>query len=413
MSISFINRTLTPVPLDPIFDLAKRYKEDRYAKKVDLGIGAYRSDDGKPYLLNVVKEVEKQLANEEIPKEYLSIDGMKDFTHGATRLLYGPNAPSERIYAMQTLSGTGAVRMAAEFLHRFMGKDTPVYCSNPTWPNHSNIFTQAGFVNAKRTYRYFDPKTKGVAFKHLMEDLRRIPKRAILILQVCAHNPTGADMTSEQWEAVAFFLKKRKDIAVLMDCAYQGYASGDADKDNMSVRIFLKHDLHFFTAQSFAKNMGLYGERVGCLSVVCKDKEAAETIGSHLKVFARASYSNPPSHGARIAARILNNGDLKSRWLKELKGMSDRIILMRRNLREELENLNTPGSWKHITDQIGMFSFLGLTPAQCTRLVDKHHVYLTTRARISVAGLNSDNVKYVAEAINEVVRNFPEYKSNL
>ncbi|KNH06204.1 aspartate aminotransferase [Perkinsela sp. CCAP 1560/4] len=413
MSLNFIDKPIETIPLDPIFDLSQRYKEDQHPKKVDLGVGAYRSNDGKPYLLRVVKEVEKQLASEEIPKEYLSIDGMKDFTTAASRLLYGSGAPFDRIYTMQTLSGTGGIRMAAEFLCRFMGPATPVYSSDPTWPNHPNIFAQAGFSNAKNTYRYFDQEKNTVAFTELMEDLKKIPQKAILILQVCAHNPTGADMSAAQWNTVAEFLKQRKDIAVLMDCAYQGYASGDVNKDNLSVRIFLKHSLHFFSAQSFAKNMGLYGERVGCLSVVCKDSHAAQAVGSHLRAFARASYSNPPSHGARIVSRILNNESLKRKWMLELKEMSQRIKLMRLSLRSELEKLHTPGCWKHITQQIGMFSLLGLTGMQCDRLVKKHHIYITKKSRISVAGLNTSNVKYVAIAINEVVRHFSNYKAHI
>ena len=410
MSISFVHRAINPVPLDPIFELAKRYAEDTFPEKVDLGIGAYRSDDGKPYLLNVVKEVEKALAAEEIPKEYLRIDGMEEFTHGATQLLYGSGAPYDRIYAMQTLSGTGALRIAAEFLCAFMGKNTPVYCSDPTWPNHPNIFAHAGFTSVKNTYRYFDSATKGVDFDGLMEDLKNMPYQSIIILQVCAHNPTGADMGPAQWETVAKFLQTRKDIAVLMDCAYQGYASGDVNRDNMSIRVLLDHGIHFMSAQSFAKNMGLYGERVGCLSVVCADRAAAEAVGSHLRGFARAAYSNPPSHGARIASRILNSESLSLQWATELRGMSSRIISMRYALRKELENMETPGVWKHITDQIGMFSFLGLSPAQCARLVDKHHVYITSKARISVAGLNVGNVRYVAQAIDEVVRFLPANK---
>jgi len=405
MSLYFLDKKVEAAPLDPIFDLAKRFKEDRNPNKVDLGIGAYRSDDGKPYLLRVVCEVEKQF----------SIDGMKEFTSAASRLLFGqgPEVPFDRIYAIQTLSGTGAIRLAAEFLRLFMGPETPVYCSDPTWPNHPNIFAKAGFSSTNNTYRYFNSSSNKVAFPELMEDLKSIPTKSILILQVCAHNPTGADMSQSQWETVAKFLKKRRDIAVLMDCAYQGYATGNVDQDNLSIRVLLKHNLQFFAAQSFAKNMGLYGERVGCLSVVCKNSASASVVGSQLKVLARCSYSNPPSHGARIASRILNNESLKQKWLLELKEMSNRIQTMRSSLRAELERLQTPGSWKHITEQIGMFSYLGLSPSQCDRLVMKHHVYITKRARISVAGLNTSNVKYVAEAINEVVRHLPRYKAHL
>jgi aspartate/tyrosine/aromatic aminotransferase len=396
-------KPIPTIPLDAIFELSARYRADKDPNKVDLGIGAYRNGHGKPIILDVVRDVEVALAQQALPKEYLPIDGLPEFRTASVRLLYGDNAPLERIASVQTVSGTGAVRIAAEFYGKFVGKDVAVYASDPTWPNHPNIFQHAGFANTK-TYRYFDPTTKGFAFRAFMEDIQKLPPRSILILQVTAHNPTGADPTEDQWNTIAEALAKRRDVAILMDCAYQGYASGDLDKDAIAVRVFLKQGLEFCTCQSFSKNMGLYAERVGCLAVVCKDAKVAEAVGSQLRGIIRASYSNPPAHGARIASAILNTPALRERWVTELKQMSGRIVSMRKALRGHLEKLRTPGDWSHITTQIGMFSYLGLTPQQCSMLVSKHHIYLTQSARISVAGLHDGNVAYVAKAIDAVVR---------
>ena len=403
MSLPYLTARVPSIPIAPIFVLARLYAEDLFPQKVDLGIGAYRDKEGKPYVLHVVRKVEQTLVSKGTSKEYLQSDGYEEFTAHATKLLYGENAPLHRMVRIQSLSGTGALRLGADFLLKFMGSDTPVYFSNPTWPNHPDIFSYAGFAHTKNSYRYFQKESKGVDFSGLMEDIRGIVGKAILVFQVAGHNPTGADLNISQWKELAVFLKSRKDLVTVMDSAYQGYATGDLEADAAPVRIFLDYDLHFLTAQSFAKNMGLYGERIGCLGLICPDALTAENVTTQMKGLVRASYSNPPRHGAMIVNTILRDDGLRTQWIEELKTMSDRIREMRYALREELERLKCPGSWKHITDQIGMFSYLGLSPEQCTTLVKKHHIYLTQSARISVSGLNTHNLRYVAQAISSVV----------
>eukprot|EP00760_Papus_ankaliazontas_P006730 PhM_4_TR13156/c0_g1_i1/m.3696/K14455/GOT2; aspartate aminotransferase, mitochondrial len=404
--------TIRPIPPDAIFDLVARYKKDPNPNKADLSIGAYRDATGKPILLKTVQEAERRVVAELAPREYLPIPGIMEFRQASVRLLFGEKAPLERIATVQTLSGTGAVRLAADFLARFCdAKNTSVFYSNPTWPNHPNIFRHAGFVKLG-TYRYFDPRTRGVDFTGMMADIAHMPPRSVLILQVAAHNPTGADPTEAQWTQLAKLLAtKRRDLAVVCDCAYQGYATGDLEKDAVPARVLMAHGVHLLTCQSYSKNMGLYGERVGCLSVICANGALKAAVQSHLDGLVRANYSSPPTHGAKIAMKILTTPELREQWKDELKQISGRISTMRARLREELEvTFKTPGTWEHITRQIGMFSYLGLTPQQCAALVKDHHIYLTKAARISVAGLHEGNVKYVAKCIDHVVRTIPATK---
>lgn len=254
-----------------------------------------------------------------------------------------------------------------------------------------------------KTYRYYDPATCGFDFKGCLEDLSTLPEKSIVLLHVCAHNPTGVDPKMEQWKEICEVFKKR-NLYPFFDMAYQGFASGDIDSDAAAMRYFADEGLSLLVTQSYAKNMGLYGERIGALNVLCNSAEEAKAVESQLKILIRPMYSNPPIHGARIVTSILTDGELRTQWLGELKGMADRIISMRKQLRDNLEKLGSKHDWSHITDQIGMFCFTGLKPDQVERLTNGFSIYLTKDGRMSIAGVSSTNVSYLAESVHEVTK---------
>jgi aspartate aminotransferase len=305
---------------------------------------------------------------------------------------------------MQTISGTGALHLGGSFLAKFYPGHPTVYFSNPTWANHNQIFSNIGLPTA--TYPYFSKSTKGLDFAGMKAAIAAAPDRSIILLHACAHNPTGVDPTQDQWAELATLLRSKSHFP-FFDCAYQGFASGDLARDAWAVRYFAAQGFEMAVAQSFAKNFGLYGERAGCFHLVTAPGAAPATtarVGSQLAVLQRSEISNPPAYGARIASLILNDPALFREWEADLRTMSGRIIAMRAALRAALERLRTPGRWDHITDQIGMFSFTGLTERQVLELRDTAHVYMTKNGRISMAGLNSGNVEYFARAVDKVVR---------
>jgi len=290
-------------------------------------------------------------------------------------------------------------------MQRFLPPGTSVYISVPTWGNHPNIFADAGLKEENiRSYRYYKPQTRGLDYEAMLEDLRAAPNGSLILLHTCAHNPTGVDPTIEQWNGILDVLQE-KDHFPFFDTAYQGFATGDLDRDAAPVRMAVKRGLELFAAQSYSKNFGLYGERVGCFSVVCKSPEVAQAVASQVKIIVRPMYSNPPTWGARIVATILNDKQLYEEWLVDLRVMSSRIQRMRQELYDHLQKNGTPGTWDHILQQIGMFSFTGLTKAQVEVMISKHHIYMLTNGRISMAGLTSASVPKLANAIHDVVTN--------
>ncbi|OTB01117.1 hypothetical protein M426DRAFT_25966 [Hypoxylon sp. CI-4A] len=405
----FTAEVVPQAPEDPLFGLMREYRADQDPKKVDLGIGAYRDDNAKPWVLPVVKKADDILRNDpELNHEYAPIAGIPSFTSKAAELILGADSPAikeKRVTSVQTISGTGAVHLGALFLSRFYTGTKKVYLSDPTWANHNQIFSNVSIPIAK--YPYFSPKTSGLDFDGLKSTLLDAPERSIVLLHACAHNPTGVDPTLEQWKEIAEIVRQKKHFP-FFDTAYQGFASGDLNKDNAAVRYFVEQGFELVVAQSFAKNFGLYGERAGCFHVVtspASDAEATITrIASQLAILQRSEISNPPIYGARIASTVLNDPKLFAEWEENLRTMSGRIISMRKALRSKLEELATPGTWNHITDQIGMFSFTGLTEAQVLKIRSEFHVYMTKNGRISMAGLNTKNVEYVAKAIDKIVR---------
>ncbi|KAF2433630.1 aspartate aminotransferase [Tothia fuscella] len=396
---------------DPLFGLMAAYKADSFDRKVDLGIGAYRDNNAKPWVLPVVKKADNILRDDpDLNHEYLPIAGLPEFTKASQKLILGADSPAiaeNRVISLQTISGTGAVHLGGLFLSKFYSKTNPnatIYFSNPTWANHNQIFTNVHLPID--TYPYFDAKTRGLNFDGMISALEGAPEKSIVLLHACAHNPTGVDPTQDQWKKIAEVMRKKSQFP-FFDCAYQGFASGDLNKDAWAVRYFVEQGFELLIAQSYAKNFGLYGERAGCFHYVGPARNGSETakrVASQLAILQRSEISNPPAYGARIASLCLNDVSLFAEWEANLRTMSGRIIDMRKALRGKLEELKTPGTWNHITEQIGMFSFTGLSEAQVAKLRSDAHIYMTKNGRVSMAGLNTNNVNYVAEAINKVVK---------
>ncbi|KAI5669324.1 hypothetical protein M9H77_19177 [Catharanthus roseus] len=390
-------------PEDPILGVTVAYNKDPSPVKLNLGVGAYRTEEGKPLVLNVVRRAEQQLVNDSSRvKEYLPIVGLSDFNKLSAKLILGADSPAireNRVTTVQCLSGTGSLRVGAEFLARHYHQHT-IYIPQPTWGNHPKVFTLAGLT--VRSYRYYDPATRGLNFQGLLEDLGSAPSGGIVLLHACAHNPTGVDPTPQQWERIRQLMRS-KALLPFFDSAYQGFASGSLDSDAQSVRMFVADGGECLVAQSYAKNMGLYGERVGALSIVCRAADVASRVESQLKLVIRPMYSNPPIHGASIVATILKDGNMYREWTIELKAMADRIITMRQKLFDALRARGTPGDWSHIIKQIGMFTFTGLNPEQVAFMRKEYHVYMTSDGRISMAGLSSRTVPHLADAIHAAV----------
>ncbi|XP_029465097.1 aspartate aminotransferase, mitochondrial [Rhinatrema bivittatum] len=391
-------------PPDPILGVTEAFVRDTNSKKMNLGVGAYRDDSGKPYILSCVRKAESQISAKKLDKEYLPIAGLAEFTRASAALALGEDSEvvkSSRFVTVQGLSGTGSLRIGASFLQRFFQHSRAVYLPKPSWGNHTALFRDSGLE--PKAYRYYDPKTCGFDAAGALDDISKIPEQSIILLHACAHNPTGVDPRPEQWKELAALVKKRK-LFPFFDMAYQGFASGDINRDAWALRHFIEQGISVVIAQSFAKNMGLYGERVGAFTVVCSDPDEAKRVESQLKILIRPMYSNPPLSGARIAAMILNTPELRAEWLEEVKGMANRIISMREQLVSNLKKEGSIHNWQHITDQIGMFCFTGLKPEQVDRLTKEFSVYLTKDGRISVAGITSANVGYLAHAIYQVTK---------
>lgn len=391
-------------PPDPILGVTEAFKKDTNPKKMNLGVGAYRDDAGKPYVLPSVRKAEEMIMSQSLDKEYLPIGGMSDFCNAAARLAFGEESDviqSKRNTTVQGISGTGSLTVGAFFLGQFFKGNREVYMPTPTWGNHIPLFKRAGL--SVKQYRYYDPKTCGFDFSGALQDIAKIPEESVILLHACAHNPTGVDPKPDQWKEMSKVIKSRR-LFPFLDMAYQGFATGDIDRDAAAVRLFAEDGHGFAVSQSFAKNMGLYGERVGAFTMVCSSREEAERVMSQVKIIVRPTYSNPPIHGARIAHLILTDGELRQQWLRDVKGMAERIMGMRSRLRDGLKREGSTRNWQHITDQIGMFCFTGMTQDQVARLIKEFSVYLTKDGRISVAGISSNNVDYLAHAMHQVTK---------
>lgn len=426
MSKGFSVETIPTLPPDALFGLKSRCQADPRENKVDLGIGAYRDNAGKPWILPVVKKVESSITKEpNYNHEYLAISGLSTFTSGAAKVLLGDDSPviaENRISSTQTLSGTGALHVAGLFIKHFYkspsesssssSEEKPtIYISKPTWGNHIQMFEFIGYKI--EYYPYWNDETKTLEFEKLIDFIKSAPKNSIFLLHSCAHNPTGLDPSREQWKSILEALDSN-DHLPFFDSAYQGFASGSLENDAYAVRLAANSNNYKFPlviCQSFAKNVGMYGERVGAVHVVLPktDIELNKAISSQLSKIIRSEISNPPSYGAKIVSKIINDKSLMQEWQENMVEMSSRIKKMRLKLRDELNRLETPGNWDHIVNQVGMFSFTGLKPKQVETLEKEFGIYMLGTGRISIAGLNDSNVTYVAESINKVVSEIPTH----
>ncbi|KAH8261684.1 hypothetical protein KR044_013261 [Drosophila immigrans] len=346
----------------PIFHLTKMYQEDKNEKKVNLGVGAYRTDDSKPFVLPIVKKCEFEVVNDpSLNHEYLPMSGNPEFLKAATELLMGTECKAvqeKRVASVQTVSGTSACRLAADFLGKRLKKRT-VYLPVPTWENHSEIFHHAGFKQIK-SYPYWHKKRRIIDMPRLLVALTSATEGSVVLFHGSAHNPTGMDLTKKQWRQVLEAIQITKLFPVI-DTAYQGFATGDPDRDAWVVRYFANEGIECMAAQSFSKNMGLYNERVGNLVTILNDPKLVPALISEQLLYVRSNYSNPPAFGSRVVAKVLGDKKNKEEWLKTLREMTDRVKQMRKELAKKLEKLNTPGRWDHIIKQRGMFSFLGIS----------------------------------------------------
>ena len=338
-----------------------------------------------------------RLAADPTPFGYLPIDGIAAYDNAVADLVLSGVVPRDRLAVVQTLGGTGALKVAADFLHQ-LSPDAAVLLSDPSWENHRALFTRAGF--RVESYPYFDPSTRAVDADGMLTALSQAEAGSIVVLHACCHNPTGVDLTPDQWERVRTVVVER-GLVPLLDMAYQGFAVG-IDADAAAVRAFATSDIPVFITSSFSKNFSLYGERVGALTVVGADADEAARVLSQLKIVVRTNYSNPPTNGARLATAVLTDPELRAQWESELGAMRDRIKEMRRRLREGLEAARPDVVAAHITDQNGMFSYSGLTAEQMARLRDQFAVYGLDSGRICVAALNGRNLDTVVAALAQV-----------
>lgn len=398
---------LSQDPLIEVFELVRQFNEDPHPNKVNLGVGAYRDDNGKPWVLPVVRTVEQQIATDlTLNHEYLPILGLPEFTNSAVKLILGHDSPavvSNRAFGVQTISGTGALKVALDFLSR--NGYSVFYSSDPTWANHNLMAKHCGFQ--VRKYRYYEATTKSINWKGLLEDLEDAPENSVVVLHGCAHNPSGLDLNMDQWKVLSKLFKKN-NLFPLFDTAYQGFCSGDLDRDAAAIRLFVEEGHELFVAQSFAKNMGLYNERCGNLTVVVNNSETIQIMKSKLTTIVRGNYSNPPAHGARIAASILTNKALNDEWRENLKSMYNRMNHMRELLYQKLKILAAPGNWDNIMASLGLFFYTGLNERQCNALIRDYHIYLLRDGRINISALTTSNIDYVAKSICDVLLNVQE-----
>ncbi|NWG73005.1 MAG: aspartate/tyrosine/aromatic aminotransferase [Rubrivivax sp.] len=389
-------------PRDPILGLNEQFAADARPDKVNLGVGVYTDEHGKLPLLQCVAAAEKQLMEAPKPRGYLPIDGIAAYDKAVQGLVFGADSEavaSGCIATVQALGGTGGLKVGADFLKR-MNPAAKVLISDPSWENHRALFTNAGF--AVETYPYYDAATRGVNFGGMLAALDAAPAGTVVVLHACCHNPTGADLTPDQWAQVVEAVKARGLVAFL-DMAYQGFGDGIAE-DGAAVRRFLASGQDFFVATSFSKSFSLYGERVGALSVVCENRDEAARVLSQLKIVIRTNYSNPPTHGAQVVATVLTTPALRALWERELAGMRQRIKAMREALKARLEAAGVSGDLGYITRQKGMFSYSGMSAAQMQRLRSEFGIYGVDSGRICVAALNEHNLDAVASAIAQVMR---------
>ena len=392
---------IPPYAGDPILSLIVAFLADSRPRKANLGIGIYYDENGQIPVLRSVQKAEALLAKHVTPKPYLPMEGMESYRNAIQELVFGADHPlrkAGRIATIQTVGGSGALKVGADFLKRFF-PDAQVWVSDPTWDNHRSMFDGAGFV--VNDYPYYDDSTGTIDIDGMLETLQRLPKRSIVLLHPCCHNPTGVDLSQAQWHQVIEVLKAGELIPFL-DLAYQGFGDG-FEEDVFAIRELAAANVSFLLANSFAKNFSIYAERCGGLSVVCPDAKQAEFVLGQLKFTVRRNYSSPPLHGASVISTVLNDPALKAEWQGEVAQMRERIKAMRQKLFDTLSAAASGRDFSYLITQRGMFSYSGLSPEQVDRLREEFGVYLVRSGRMCIAGLNDGNVDYVAAAMAAVL----------
>ena len=398
---SSIFSSVEMAPRDPILGLNESFNADSRATKVNLGVGVYFNDDGKIPLLNAVKVAEKARLEAMPARGYQPIEGLGAYNQAVQNLLFGNDSPllaEGRVVTAEALGGTGALKVGADYLKRLL-PDATVYISDPSWENHRALFESAGFP--VDSYPYYDAATRGVNFDAMKACLKTLAAGSIIVLHACCHNPTGADLSKEQWAEIIDVLRERNLVAFI-DMAYQGFADGIAE-DAVALNLFAASGLQFFVSSSFSKSFSLYGERVGALSVVTASRDESARVLSQVKRVIRTNYSNPPTHGGAVVAAVLSSKELRQMWEDELAGMRVRIRAMRSSLADKLKAKGVAQDFSFITQQRGMFSYTGLSAAQVARLQSEFGIYAVSTGRICLAALNTRNIDYVAEAIAAVL----------
>ncbi|KEY91633.1 aspartate aminotransferase [Candidatus Photodesmus blepharus] len=386
---------------DSILGLTEEFKKDTRSKKINLSIGIYQNEEGETPILKTVKKAELALLKTQKTKSYLAIEGSSEYAIAVEKLLFGCNSEiirQKRAKTAQTPGGTAALRIAGEFIKRQLG-GIRIWISNPTWANHARIFSASGIEIAR--YSYYDKQTKEKNFIEMMSDLSKASTGDIVLLQGCCHNPTGIDLTSEEWEQLARFFSQEGLIA-LFDFAYQGFAN-KVEEDASSLRIFAKHNTEILVATSFSKNFSLYNERVGAFTLLSINEKIATRAFSQVKNIIRSIYSNPPAHGSSIVTCILNDSDLRLEWENELEEMRNRIQEIRKLFVKTLKMFSANASLNFIKDQNGMFSLSGLSKEQVIDLKEKFSIYILESGRINMASVTKSNIHLVCQGIASVL----------
>ncbi|BBU32455.1 aminotransferase (plasmid) [Burkholderia sp. THE68] len=388
-------------PGDPILSLNENFQKDPRTNKVNLSIGIYFDDEGRLPVMHAVREAELSIAKEPGAKPYLPMAGFAHYRDAVQALVFGHDSPPRadgRIASVQTLGGSGALKVGADFIKRYFPQ-SKVWVSDPTWENHRFIFERAGFeVN---TYPYYDEATGGLRFDAMLDAIDKLPAKSVVLLHACCHNPTGVDLDEAQWVKLIDVLQKR-DLLPFVDMAYQGFGAG-LDDDAFAVRELARRGVPAFVANSFSKNFSLYGERCGGLHVICDDAAEADRVLGQLTSAVRANYSNPPTHGAKIVTHVLNTPALRQSWQEELASMCQRIARMRQAIHDGLKDHVRGEMLTRYIRQRGMFTYTGLVAEQADRLKEEFGVYILRSGRMCVAGLNDSNVQVVADAIGKVL----------
>ena len=382
---------------DPILSLVAEFNNDQRENKINLSIGYYYDENSIVPQLSCIKTARDYIYHHQQGAQlYLPMSGLPSYCQAIQSLLFGEDSPAfqaQRIATIQTLGGSGALKVGADFLYRYF-PDSQVWVSDPTWENHIAIFSGAGFKVNK--YPYFDPETCGVKFDAMLETLNTLPAKSIVLLHPCCHNPTGADLIQQQWDDVIEVLQKR-DLIPFMDIAYQGFGES-IESDSYAIKKVAEQGLCGFISNSFSKTFSLYGERVGGLSVLCDDSQVANRVFGQLQATVRRNYSSPAAYGAQLVSYVLNNAELKALWFKEVESMRNRIVSMRSTLVDLLKTAAPKQNFDYLLKQRGMFSYTGFSKEQVAQLKDDFAVYLVGSGRMCVAGLNHHNIHRVAEA---------------